>query len=459
MTGTELLWLVKENYKTNVFLLLILTGLVVCEKFAEADFVCPCERDYMRLFFSLYLIVPAFIAFTITFYIAFSLIKTTLSGGRKESGEHKESDEAKKSGEAQVSGGRKESGEHKESDEAKKSGEAQVSGGRKESGEHKESDEAKKSGEAPVSDVDQESGGAPVSGEPKESGEVQVSDVSQASSSAQVSQGGALVPGGAQGSDEAQKADRRRKCFIFLYSLIPLSFWILLFFCDGRYVACLTTKLNPENVDSNLHPPWEWCSINRTLTDDQRRAQMSFYNSKVAGFVLLLVISLVALIYKCCGKCCGTCSKPCCGVRWNSVCDQCLKCCFPPCCTQCCVEDNTPSSTTVVVEITNFKMEVEKLDPGASKLSQTLLDMGKLTFQLQLKQSEQPNPNKKTEPGKQPQSEQSNKDGEMETESTSQMGDSGQSNKDGETKTKVAPPRRDVNMELQGIETIVSSFM
>ncbi|XP_066502040.1 uncharacterized protein [Hoplias malabaricus] len=254
--------------RKNVALALILTGLIFSEKFAENDFVCPCEKDWTEVLFCIYLVLPAFIAFTVTFYIACGVKSSASDGTRRD---------------------------------------------------------------------------------------------------------------GAQSSDGC---DQIVNILIkTAYSFIPVFFWVLLFLCDGRYVACIRTKLNTEYTDSNNNPPWEWCSINRTLTKDQLDAQLSFYISKLAGFGLLLVISLFALIYKCSVEY----SKACCKAYCKKNCCQ--------CCKQCCEEKEDPSFTRdVVVENLNFQMKQARIhDQDSSQLGQTLLNTKQLTFKLKLKESAQPN--------------------------------------------------------------------
>lgn len=68
----------------------------------------------------------------------------------------------------------------------------------------------------------------------------------------------------------------------FVACLIPSSVWLALFLCDGRYVACLNTKLESTQADSEALPPWEWCSRSRNLTHDQYEAEKAFFRSKVS---------------------------------------------------------------------------------------------------------------------------------------------------------------------------------
>ncbi|KAL7853367.1 hypothetical protein AOLI_G00202110 [Acnodon oligacanthus] len=92
-------------------------------------------------------------------------------------------------------------------------------------------------------------------------------------------------------------------CVNFLTCTIPSVFWLVLFFGDGRYVACLITKLKKDHVDSSELPPWEWCDKPRILTDDQNQAKEAFYISKVVVFSFISFILFVALIYQCV-QCC-----------------------------------------------------------------------------------------------------------------------------------------------------------
>ncbi|KAG9266025.1 hypothetical protein AMEX_G20522 [Astyanax mexicanus] len=103
-------------------------------------------------------------------------------------------------------------------------------------------------------------------------------------------------------SDEAEKSDDAegpRNCRFFLKCCIPTVVWIILFFSDGRFVACLCTELMEGYADSNPHPPWEWCHKQRNLTYAQQRAQTSHKYSKVVGFGCLFFVSIIIMIYKC----------------------------------------------------------------------------------------------------------------------------------------------------------------
>ncbi|XP_049322224.1 uncharacterized protein LOC125782386 [Astyanax mexicanus] len=97
-------------------------------------------------------------------------------------------------------------------------------------------------------------------------------------------------------SDEAEVPWNWR---FFLKCSIPTVVWIILFFSDGRFVACLCTELKEGYADSNPHPPWEWCHKQRNLTYAQQRAETSYKYSKVVGFGGLFLVSAVILIYKC----------------------------------------------------------------------------------------------------------------------------------------------------------------
>ncbi|KAL7853364.1 hypothetical protein AOLI_G00202080 [Acnodon oligacanthus] len=100
----------------------------------------------------------------------------------------------------------------------------------------------------------------------------------------------------------------RKKCCSafckFLACSIPSAVWLAVFFCDGRYIACLNTELKGEYADSADPSPWKWCERNQTRTDDQLRALTSFYKSKLGGFGVLVFITVIALLYKCCKKYC-----------------------------------------------------------------------------------------------------------------------------------------------------------
>ncbi|KAI4876687.1 hypothetical protein NFI96_002243 [Prochilodus magdalenae] len=98
-------------------------------------------------------------------------------------------------------------------------------------------------------------------------------------------------PENPQRNRQQQRPWKRTSIFTlveWLQCLIPSVIWVILFLSDGRYVACLSTTLEGENADSSVHPAWEWCDHNRTLTDNQKNAQRSFYVSKFLSNISLL---------------------------------------------------------------------------------------------------------------------------------------------------------------------------
>lgn len=76
-------------------------------------------------------------------------------------------------------------------------------------------------------------------------------------------------------------------CNIFWQPFIPCIFWVLLFFSDGRYVACLVTDSKDSNLDSTSQFPWEWCDSKSTLTSKQKRGELEYIYSKVRDLSLL----------------------------------------------------------------------------------------------------------------------------------------------------------------------------
>ncbi|KAL6470783.1 hypothetical protein MHYP_G00219020 [Metynnis hypsauchen] len=95
----------------------------------------------------------------------------------------------------------------------------------------------------------------------------------------------------------------RRCCGKFLTCAVPSVFWLVLFFGDGRFVACVKTQLKKDHVDTIALPPWEWCDRNRTLTAEQNDVQESFYISKVVVFSIISIIFLGVLLYQLCKSC------------------------------------------------------------------------------------------------------------------------------------------------------------
>ncbi|KAL7853363.1 hypothetical protein AOLI_G00202070 [Acnodon oligacanthus] len=117
-----------------------------------------------------------------------------------------------------------------------------------------------------------------------------------------------------------------------LACVVPSVVWLAMFLCDGRYIACLNTEFNAEYSDSDNPSPWKWCEKNQTLTPDEVITLESFYISKLAGFGVLVLVSAVALIYKCCMKYCKcldlTDTEPCCSAH-GKTCSaaHCRACC------------------------------------------------------------------------------------------------------------------------------------
>lgn len=163
----------------NGILILTLIGLVVAENLIEKDFVCPCTMVFKILFFIFYLLLPAFIIFTVTFCIMCEL-------------------------------------------ERKKAADNQNQ-------------------EAPEN----------------------------------------------RGNQNQEAPKNLLKCKIIFQCSIPSIFWVLLFFSDGRYIACLRTNLKDRFFDSSSQLPWEWCHTNQTLTPEQKRAEEAYIWSKVGEPSLL----------------------------------------------------------------------------------------------------------------------------------------------------------------------------
>ncbi|KAL7844831.1 hypothetical protein SRHO_G00233700 [Serrasalmus rhombeus] len=119
------------------------------------------------------------------------------------------------------------------------------------------------------------------------------------------------------------------KCFVkFLTCAFPSFFWLVLFFGDGRFVACVMTPLKEDHLDSNVQPPWEWCDRNRTLTKEQDHVQTTFYKSKISVFSVISAILLLALICQCCDRCCARCcARSCCRCYIRCCSRHCGGCC------------------------------------------------------------------------------------------------------------------------------------
>ncbi|KAI4878624.1 hypothetical protein NFI96_015442 [Prochilodus magdalenae] len=121
---------------------------------------------------------------------------------------------------------------------------------------------------------------------------------------------------------QESNTEQQSICVLVLKSLIPSLFWMVLFLCDGRYVACVATTLKGENADSTAPSPWEWCNINRTLTDDQTKAQNAYFWSKIAGFAALFICSFFILLCECCkqpGAKKGTAGTQCSTVEYSTA--------------------------------------------------------------------------------------------------------------------------------------------
>ncbi|KAI4889341.1 hypothetical protein NFI96_006186 [Prochilodus magdalenae] len=110
---------------------------------------------------------------------------------------------------------------------------------------------------------------------------------------------------------------RHKRSVKELTCLVPSVFWLILFFGDGRYVACLITPLEEDRVDSSDEPAWEWCDKKRVLTEEQSRARESFYISKIVVFSFILLLLVIALFCQCVAY-----SKTCC----KGCCEECEAC-------------------------------------------------------------------------------------------------------------------------------------
>lgn len=64
-----------EFTKKNAALVVILAGFGIVENVIQSDFVCPCESPDKEIFCGMYLVLPAFIAFTVTYCILYQLKK------------------------------------------------------------------------------------------------------------------------------------------------------------------------------------------------------------------------------------------------------------------------------------------------------------------------------------------------------------------------------------------------
>ncbi|XP_017543020.1 uncharacterized protein LOC108414640 [Pygocentrus nattereri] len=126
-----------------------------------------------------------------------------------------------------------------------------------------------------------------------------------------------------------------------LACMVPSVVWLAMFLCDGRYTACLYTEFGAEFSDSDNPSPWKWCEKTQTLTPDEIITLVSFYISKLVGFGVFVLISAVALIYKCCMNYCKcldfTDTEPCCSAH-GKTCSvaHCRACCEhhkPNCCS------------------------------------------------------------------------------------------------------------------------------
>ncbi|KAI4889346.1 hypothetical protein NFI96_025606 [Prochilodus magdalenae] len=117
-------------------------------------------------------------------------------------------------------------------------------------------------------------------------------------------------------------------CAKLLTCAVPSVFWLILFFGDGRYVACLITPLQEDYVESSENPPWEWCDKNQTLTDEQKHVQISFYISKIVVFAFITIILFLALCHQCLDRQCGRVYGRCCSTNWDQDrVDNCIRCC------------------------------------------------------------------------------------------------------------------------------------
>ncbi|XP_037402206.1 uncharacterized protein LOC108417063 isoform X1 [Pygocentrus nattereri] len=84
-------------------------------------------------------------------------------------------------------------------------------------------------------------------------------------------------------------------CAKFLTCTVPLVVWLVLFFGDGKYLACVKIL----------------CECDSTTTS---REKFTIYVSKITALGVIAFILIVAVIDRCCGRCCARCwVGSCCG--------------------------------------------------------------------------------------------------------------------------------------------------
>ncbi|KAL7844828.1 hypothetical protein SRHO_G00233670 [Serrasalmus rhombeus] len=94
-------------------------------------------------------------------------------------------------------------------------------------------------------------------------------------------------------------------CAKFLTCTVPLVVWLVLFFGDGRYLACVNILCECDSITTS-------------------REKFTIYVSKITALGVIAFILIVALIDRCCGRCCARCSVGCCCGCCDEFFEECI---------------------------------------------------------------------------------------------------------------------------------------
>ncbi|KAG9266023.1 hypothetical protein AMEX_G20519 [Astyanax mexicanus] len=354
---------INTHKERNIILIFVVICLILGEKFIEADFVCPCEKIYRGLFFWIYLLMPAFVAYVAVLCILKNMDKpgTPSRSSDMESGRSpvEPGIQPAECGRSDVESRRSRA---EPAMQMAKLGTSNVESQRSllelsipsaeretavvesqrscvesgiQSAEHGTSDVESQRSLVEPSIPSAERGTADVESQRScvESG-IQPAEHVTADVESQRSLPEPSIPSAERGTSDVESqrsheqhthalgsrihSDRRENVKMctklkaarnsaYGQSFMAVFIWIVLFFSDGRYVACIATTLSAEHAVSSNRALWEWCDTNRTLTANQNTAEKAYYISKLSGIASIFLLSVLALVYQCwssCRRCC-----------------------------------------------------------------------------------------------------------------------------------------------------------
>ncbi|XP_035377452.1 uncharacterized protein LOC113583957 [Electrophorus electricus] len=298
----------KKNFPYHMILIVI--GLIGSEKIVENDFECPCREDFREIIFWFYLIIPGITAFTITFYIV------SKSHGSKKTREEERQEKCRKLQEGRVE--KQDEGQERQ-EECQNLQEGHIE--RQDEGQERQ-EECQNLQEGCIEREDE---GQERQEECQNLQEGCIEREDEGQERQEECQN--LQEGCVERRDESQEGQEERhqckdRCYVhwamtFGTSVFISLLWVVLFFTDGRYVECRYGKLNENYAYSSEKVCSYYISI-----------------SKILGFSLMLILSVLALALKCCHPCLHSC----CLKRCQNKCLTCCSVCCDEFCDESCKE-------------------------------------------------------------------------------------------------------------------------